>query len=220
VLVLVLVAAVVSLAGTVAAYIAVRGAARVAAPAARPTNVAAKPATPTPTPPRPKAADKPAEVRYPLRSLLGINGAVDIDGSREHLLGLFPSVASSRVADQLRYVIPLAHPWFGAAELSWKNERAGKLSSVALRPPAGHGKLENQKEIADCLGKGLGKPEVREIDHLAGDVSYFWGRHFPRAWANLYSGYFWLTFRDPKGVAPITFTQVLRTLDGCGARAP
>jgi hypothetical protein len=173
-------------------------------------------------PPVPAASvsAKAPEVRYPLSSLLGISSAIDIDGSKAHLQGLFPTVGSNRVADQLRYAIPLSHPWFGVAELSWKNERAGKLATVAFRPPRGDQKLKNPKEIADCLSKGLGKPEVREIDHLAGDVSYFWGRHFPKAWANVYSGYLWLSFLEPKGIPPVTFTQVVRTLDGCAPSSP
>ena len=171
--------------------------------------------------PAPPAAPlgKPSQVRYPLRSLLGVSTVVDIDGSQGHMLGLFPAIESSRVADQLRYVVPLAHPWFSEAQLSWKNEKAGKLVSVGFRPPVGDDKLENQKEIADCLGRGLGKPEVRELDHLSGELSYFWGRHFPRAWADVYPGYLWLAFEDPKGIAPITFAQLVRTLDGCAPQA-
>jgi DNA-directed RNA polymerase subunit RPC12/RpoP len=183
-------------------------------PPARAADSAAPVSAPAPVPAKPPIA-KPIVTRYPLPALLAVSSAVDIDGSRAHMQGLFPTVGSSRVADQLRYVVPLSHPWFGAAELSWKNERAGKLVTIAFRPPDGDAKLENQKEIGACLAKGLGKPEVREIDHLAGDVSYFWGRHFPKAWANLYSSYLWLSFRDPKGIGPITFTQVVRTLDGC-----
>jgi len=174
---------------------------------------AAQPALPSlPTAP---PAGAPSRVGYPLRSLLGTSTLVDIDGSRTHLLGLFPTIESSRVADQLRYVVPLDHPWFSQAELSWKNEKAGKLVSVGFRPPVSKAKLENQKEIADCLARGLGKPEVRELDHLSGELSYFWGRHFPRAWADVYPAYLWLAFEDPKGVAPITFAQVVRTLDDC-----
>jgi hypothetical protein len=166
------------------------------------------------------AAENPVLVRYVMGSLLGIRTTVDIDESRAHLLGLFPTIRSSRISDELRYVVPLSHRWFDAAELGWKNERAGKLASVAFRPPVGELKLKNQKEIADCLAKGLGKPEVREIDHLAGDLTYFWGKHFPKAYASLYSGYLWLSFEDPKGVAPVTFEQVVRTLDACAPQTP
>lgn len=150
-----------------------------------------------------------------MRALLGINTTVDIDGSRAHLLGLFPTISSERVAGDLSYTVPLSHPWFREAELRWKNERAGKLATIGFRPPLGDTKLKNQKEISECLTRGLGKPEVREIDHLAGELSYFWGRSFPKAWANLYTGYLWMSFEDPRGVAPVTFAQVVRILDGC-----
>jgi hypothetical protein len=185
---------------------------------AQPTSQAAvpttEPAAPSPTRSLP-APEKTDDVRYPMRSLLGVRTAVDIDGSSAHMLELFPTISSKRRADELQYSVPLSHPWFSRAELGWKNERAGKLTSVSFKPPAGDDKFKNQKEIGDCLAKGLGKPEVREIDHLAGEQSYFWGKHFPKAWANLYSGYLWLTFQSPEGIAPVTLTTVVRTLDGC-----
>jgi hypothetical protein len=182
-----------------------------AAKAATPSPVPVPAPAPTPAP----AAAPPAPAGYPLRSLLGINVAVDIDGSTAHLRGLFPDVESNRVADQLRFAVPLKHPWFGHAELSWKNEKAGKLVTVGFKPPLGSSKLANAKQVADCLSTGLGKPEAREVDHLSGEMSYFFGKGFPKAWANVYSGYVWLAFEDPKGVPPVTFAQVVRTLDRC-----
>jgi hypothetical protein len=179
------------------------------------------PAPPDPpaAPPSAAAASEqpraPTEVRYPLGALLEIGDKVGTDVSGGVMQALFPSVESRKLAGDLRYEVPLSNQWFGSAELRWKNERDGKLTSVALRPPEGHGKFKNPKEIADCAAKTLGKPLEREVDHLAGDVSYFWGRSFPKAWANLYSSYFWMTFHDPKGVPPLSFVQVLRTLDGC-----
>lgn len=204
--------------GVVVAFIAFQSAPRPpAAPVAPAKAAPARPEAPTPVP----AKAAPAAVkRYPMRALLGINTSVDIDGSRAHLLELFPTIESERVAGDLSYTVPLSHPWFREAELRWKNERAGKLATVGFRPPLGDSKLNNQKEISECLTRGLGKPEVREIDHLAGEVSYFWGRHFPKAWANLYTGYLWLSFEDPRGVAPVTFAQVVRTLDGCVPPSP
>ena len=190
------------------------------------TRVVAQPipakAVPPPTaaPARPRAAEPTKLVKYPMSALLGIDTSVDIDGSRAHFLKLFPTIASDRVAGDLRYTVPLEHAWFGEAELRWKNERAGKLTTVGFRPPLGDAKLKNQKEISECLTRGLGKPQVREIDHLAGELSYFWGRHFPKAWANLYTGYLWMSFQDPRGVAPVTLAQVVRTLDGCAPKSP
>lgn len=204
-------------AGAFVAYLGLSApAARPAAPIAQAAAAPVKPATPSRAP-APQAAAKAVEARYPLRSLLVIDTKVDVDGSSAHLRGHFPDVASTRIAGELRFSVPLDHPWFGSAQLSWKNEKRGKLTTVGFKPPLGDEKLKNQKEIADCLSKGLGKPEVREIDHLAGELSYFWGKHFPKAWANLYSGYLWLSFEDPRGVAPITLPQVVRALDGCGS---
>jgi hypothetical protein len=204
-------------AGALVAYLgSSEPAQRAAVPKAQAVTAPLTPAAPSLTP-APKAAAKSRETRYPLRSLLGIDPKVDIDGSSAHLLGLFPTIESTRIAGELRFSVPLDHPWFGVAQLSWKNERGGKLTTVGLKPPLGDQKLKNQKQIADCLSTGLGKPEVREVDHLAGELSYFWGKHFPKAWANLYSGYLWLSFENPAGVAPITLPQVVRALDRCGS---
>jgi len=221
VLILVVLVVIFGLAAAIVGFVVMSGSLETAvAPTARaapavpvPQGAAPSPAAaPTPAPP---AAPKPVAVGYPLRSLLGINVTVDIDGSTAHMRALFPDVESSRVADQLRFAVPLKHPWFGLCELSWKNERAGKLATVGFKPPLGSDKLSNAKQIADCLSKGLGKPEAREVDHLSGEMSYFFGKSFPRAWANVYSGYVWLAFEDPRGVAPVTFGQVVRTLDSC-----
>lgn len=209
---------VLGLGAAVVGFLVFRGAAEPAA-TAKPGRAAPEPAPATPAvaaaaAPAP-AAPKPAPVGYPLRSLLNVNVAVDIDGSSAHMRGLFPDVEPSRVADQLRFAVPLQHPWFGEAEFSWKNEKAGKLVTVGFRPPLGKDKLTDPKRIADCLSKGLGKPEAREIDHLSGEMSYFFGKGFPKAWANVYSGYVWLAFEDPRGVPPVTLAQVVRTFDGC-----
>jgi hypothetical protein len=184
--------------------------------AANVTPPALEPSTRSPAP---KITAEPAvaATRYPMGSLLGVSSTVDVDGSRAHLASLFPGVTSSQIADELRFVVPLSHPWFSEAELHWKNEKMGRLVSVAFRPTQGHDKFPNQKEISECLSKSLGKPDVRETDHLAGELSYFWGPHFPKAWLDLYSTYLWLAFEDPKGVAAITLTQVVRTLDGCAS---
>jgi hypothetical protein len=214
-LALLLIGSVVAFLGVVGAVVGFIGLQSTSAPQSPPRATPVKAASPSPAKAPAPAAEPPKTVRYPMRALLGISTTVDIDGSRAHLLSLFPTIESDRVAGDLRYTVPLSHRWFGELELRWKNERAGKLATVGFRPPLGDTKLKNQKEISECLTRGLGKPEVREIDHLAGELSYFWGRSFPKAWANLYTGYLWMSFQDPRGVAPVTFAQVVRTLDGC-----
>jgi hypothetical protein len=215
----------------VAATVTASVAAFLALPSAVPPPPVAKaaavagPATPVAKPnqlaePQAQAPAKTAEVKYPLGSLLRINPTVDIDGSQAHLAALFSTVTSERLGGDLSYRIPLDHPWFREAVLNWKNEKDGKLATVGFRPPLGDDRLKNQAEIRDCLAKGLGKPEAREVDHLAREYSYFWGRGFPKAWANLYSTYLWLAFEDPKGVAPVTFPTVVRTLAGCAGAKP
>lgn len=221
VLILVVLVTTFGLAAAVVGFAAMRGAAEPAATAparavpAPPRAAPQRAPAAAPAAPAPQATSKPTPTGYPLRSLLGVNVNVDIDGSIAHMRGLFPDVESKRIAGQLSFPVPVKHPWFGVVELSWKNEKAGKLATVGFRPLPGSDKLSNPKQIADCLAKGLGKPEAREVDHLSGEMSYFFGKGFPRAWANVYSGYVWMAFEDPRGVPPVTFPQVVRTLDGC-----
>lgn len=141
-------------AGAFVAYLASSAPAEL--PAVPKAQAAAPPVKPAAPSLAPKATAKAVEARHPLRSLLVIDTKVDIDGSSLHLLGHFPSAESTRIAGELRFSVPLDHPWFGIAQLSWKNERRGKLTTVGFKPPLGDEKLKNQKEIADCLSKGLG----------------------------------------------------------------
>ncbi len=205
--------------GSVAAFLASQSASP--PPVAKPAAVAvAKPAQLTEPRAQPRAPTKTPEVRYPMAALLRIDPTVDIDGSKAHLAALFPGVAGERLAGDLGYTVPLDHPWFREAVLNWKNEKNGRLATVGFRPPLGDDKLKNQAEIRDCLAKALGKPVAREVDHLAGEYSYFWGSHFPKVWANLYSSYLWMAFEDPRGVAPVTLPTVVRTLAGCAGPKP
>lgn len=176
-------------------------------------------AVPTPRAvPTPPAAD--VVKLYSLESLLGVNTSVSIDGSHALMHDLFPTVSAGTHGVDLSYEVPLSHPWFGEAQFIWKNEKAGQLINVGLRPPKGEQRFTNQREIGECLVKGLGKAEVRETDHLKGEFSYFWGKQFPRVWANLYSGYLWLVFETPKPVPPITLERVVRTLGACPKTSP
>ncbi|HVJ18490.1 MAG TPA: hypothetical protein VM686_23885 [Polyangiaceae bacterium] len=213
--------------------IMIAGAAVVALLVVRSRQTPAPPVAVSPVPtPKPVAAPAPAPkaaalarpkpeatsdrvTRYPLRALLGIDAKATIDPARERMRELFPTVTPFLLALELRYEVPLAHAWFGTAELKWKNERAASLSAVGFKPPEGQNKLANQKEIVECLTKGLGKPEVREVDHLAGEFSYFWGKRFPKAYANLHPVNLWLDLSEPGGAAPITLEHVVRTLDAC-----
>ena len=154
-----------------------------------------------------------------MRALLSINPAVDIDGSRAHLQALFPGITSEQLSNELGFELPLRHPWFSKAKLNWRNEKNGKLVSVGFFPPTSKDKLQNQKEISDCLAKTLGKPTVQEVNHLAGQVNYFFGSRFPKADLSVYDSYVWMTMENPLGAPPVTFANVVRTLDGC-APAP
>jgi hypothetical protein len=154
-------------------------------------------------------------IGYPLRSLLAIDPRVDVDGSRAHLLGLFPGVSGSTETSNLRFTLPLDHPWFRDVSLEWENEKGGKLRSASFRPPAQGTEFPNQREIRDCLAKRLGQPEDRETNHLAGEHSYFWGKYWPRASLNLHKSGLYLSFDGSTGMGPITLRGVAGALDAC-----
>jgi hypothetical protein len=169
--------------------------------------------------PAPPASAETAKVRYPLRALLAVNTMVDVDASSAHMLGLFPTVSGSR-SGELLFVVPVSHPWFREVELAWQNKRDGKLTSAIFRRPAQDEHFKNQKEIADCLAKRLGNPEVLETDHLAGEVTYRWAKQPRKALVVLDNNYLSLELGVPQGDPPITFTELVRTLDGCAPEAP
>ena len=181
------------------------------APATQPAQ--AEPVAATQT----SAQVQPASVKYELASLLRINATtVDVDGAQAHMLALFPTVAAERSSVGLAFKVPLNDPWFKEAELSWSNEKSGMLKSMALRP-AGEGWFRNQKEIADCLAKSLGKPKEQEIDHLSHETSYIFLAHWPKAYVDVYASYLWLSFEYSTGIGTATFANVVKTLDGCAS---
>jgi hypothetical protein len=155
---------------------------------------------------------------YPVSALANVSPALDIDTSRAGLLALFPGV-SWATGIGLTYTVPLDDPWFSVAELTFANEKGGKLSTVSLRPPVGDDAL-NQKELSVCLASGLGKPVEHEADHLAGTVTYAWDAHWPKASLDVNTSYVWLDLKQSAGVgvAPITLAGVAGALAGCSRR--
>jgi len=153
---------------------------------------------------------------YPIQTLASIDPRVDVDGSRAHMLKLFPGASWSARATELTFTVPLTHPWFDEAQVAWTNAKRGRLSSASLDPPSRQNTFSNQIEIRDCLAKRLGRPEDRETDHLAGEHSYFWGKHWPRACVHVHKTSVWLRLRDSSGVGSTSVAGVMGALAACG----
>lgn len=177
-------------------------------------------AGPLAPPPTPVAQ----ETRYPLRALLGVNVDLDVDASKPQMQRLFPSV-EPKLGIGLEYRVPLEHPWFGHAAFTWKNASAGKLLSFQLDHLQADELFKNQRAIADCLTKGLGKPEAVESNHLAGEWSYYWRDPSRGTNVSLSVRDIWMDFeglvvlRDRLADSPappaVSVKQVLATLDSC-----
>jgi hypothetical protein len=158
---------------------------------------------------------------YSLAELSALDLRFDVDKARGYVPTLFPG-AAQEVMSGLTFEVPLNHAWFGAASLSWPNERGGTLESVRLQPLPEQQTLSAQPAVGRCLDASLGRGEVQEQDHLAGTWSERW---------QLRDG---TTVRlDPYGVTldlegwppqagssarrSATFRKVLAALDGCGS---
>ncbi len=156
----------------------------------------------------------------PLGLLAKVDPAIDIDRSHDALAKIFPGVTSKPFID-LDHTVAVDHPWYGEAELSWKNRAGSHLATVLLRPPGGTGKLGNQREVEACIERSLGKPTRRsEADHLHGTWDTTWqpaGGGEVRVYPHMVS----VQLSDSpfcKDMPRATWTRVVAMLDACGRR--
>lgn len=169
-----------------------------------------------------------AEVRdwlgggYPVRSITKLDPAVDIDTSDAAIHLVFPG-ATRRLLIDLDYTVAIDHPWYGEAELSFKNKKGSKLAEISLRPPPGSdNKFADQKAVDDCVLAAFGKPQ-KSFDgpHLGGSRDTIWN---PAGGGEIrvYEHMLTITLRDSPFSSPMsrpTFEKVIDTLDRCGRKA-
>jgi hypothetical protein len=154
---------------------------------------------------------------YDLDTLAAMELGYDVDGARAYMAAAFPGV-HAEVFSGLDFEIPLAHPWFGQAELSWPNERGGTLATAYLRPPPGHTDWPDQGAIRRCLDGALGAGEIREQDHLAGTWAASWDLP-DGSWVHLSPSLLQVR-RDSHRAQPraASWRRVFGALHACGPR--
>jgi len=152
---------------------------------------------------------------YHLREVAALDLRYDVDGAQAYVASVLPG-GSARASGGLAVSVPLAHPWFGAAELSWPNRPGGLLESVRLTPAPGEDRMVRQTEVARCLDAALGRGEVSEVDHLARTWAETWAPgDTTRVRVDEYS--VWIDLDDAaRGLRARTFKRVLLALDACG----
>jgi hypothetical protein len=158
---------------------------------------------------------------YTLASLATIDTTVDVDHATAMMQAAYPGVASEEMIG-LRFTLAIDNPWFGEAELTWKNEKAGAFEEVLIRPPADHSTaFTNQTDIEACVQSlvgGVGKRN--ESDHLKADHDTDW-RPAGGGEVRVYGGMVDVTLISAfaaKKMARGEYEKVMQGLDACGRK--
>ncbi len=151
---------------------------------------------------------------YDLSELAAMDLRYDVDGARSYVPAAFPGAHES-VFSSLDFEIPLAHAWFGHAELSWPNEQGARIETTYLRPPPSHDGFPDQAGIKRCLDGALGPGERRSQDHLAGTWSADWDLP-DGSWIHLSPNLLQLRRpRSDKLAPPLAWSEPLSALHDC-----
>jgi hypothetical protein len=111
----------------------------------------------------------------PLTLLSAIDAEADIDQSGDAVTAVFPA-ATRRLLSDLEWTVPIAHPWFAEAALSWRNEAGAKSDRITLRPWRGAGDgFADQAAIDRCIEGVFGKPTRGSTGpHIGGSRDTTW----------------------------------------------
>jgi hypothetical protein len=158
---------------------------------------------------------------YTLASLATIDTTVDVDHSTAMMQAAFPGVATEQMIG-LQHSIAIDHPWYGEAELRWKNEKAGAFEEVLIRPPPDHNDgFPNQGDIEACVQSlvgGVGKRN--ESDHLKGTHDTDWkpaGGGEVRVYGHMVDVTLVSVFASRK-MARGEYEKLMQGLDACGRK--
>lgn len=170
----------------------------------------------------------PVEVRdwlgggHPVAALGKLDPSANIDESEAAVKSLFPG-AVRRLFIDLDYKVALDHPWYGEAQLAWKNKKGARLAEISLDPPPGaNNKFADQKAVDDCVTAAFGKPKREsEGQHVGGSRDTTWN---PAGGGSIrvYEHMLVITLRDSPFSSPMseaTFHKTIDALDRCGRKA-
>ena len=155
-----------------------------------------------------------------LADLAKLDVSVEIDGATNEVRTRFPAATVDQNIN-LEFELPVAHPWFGHAELEWRNEAEGKLQRAKLWPPMGVQEFPDQEAIRGCLEGTLGEPRTRVSNHMKGERTYDWELEGMGA-IRLYDHILTLDpnsgrgFGDTSPPSQEAWSRVMSTLGTCG----
>ena len=109
---------------------------------------------------------------YPFADLAKIAPTTTVDAAKSVVAKQFPG-ALFDLSGQVKAIIPIGHPDFFQAELTWSNSRGATLSEIELVPIGGHGALASKElALATCLGKTYGAASAHDVDFMKGTKYY------------------------------------------------
>ncbi len=158
---------------------------------------------------------------HPLTAIAAIDATADEAHADAMMRRTFPGVAV-RVLVGVEHTLALDHPWYGAATLMWKNEKAGPLQELLLRPPSDtDGNFHEVAAIEACVQALLG---VAPHDG-AGDRTdpnhdtWWWTAHggTVRVYRHMVVVALVSPF-VPRKMEPGEFARIVRGLDACGRK--
>ena len=159
------------------------------------------------------ARQRPLLSGYSLERLAKIDTDVPVTKAVAHISKVLPGSTAKDVSD-LRIVVLIDHPWFGQADLTWKNEENGPLSTLSVGHPVGTGNLADPQAVATCLEPVLGKAEARITNQLSQARTFFWKQKFPKEHGNITQTNFWYQLPGGKQRA-VRFRAIVEQLAGC-----
>ncbi len=158
---------------------------------------------------------------YSLAAIAGIDAAADTDHAEAMTRRTLPGVAVRTVVG-VEHTFAVDHPWYGAATLTWKNEKGGALQELSLRPPPDtDGNFHDPVAIEACV-QALVEVAPREGAGRRTDPNHdtwWWPAQggTVRAYRHMLVVSLVSPF-VPKKMAPHDFARLVRALDTCGRK--
>ena len=102
----------------------------------------------------------------PFKRLARLDPQTVVDDSQRVVEAAVPNACPAS-GPNVSYSVAVDHPWFSEVTLTWENERAARLNSIAFHPPiTSNGKLANETAVAKCVVQWLGAPVEDEVNHM------------------------------------------------------
>jgi len=147
---------------------------------------------------------------HPFSQLTAIDPTTSVDTAADAVLRALPGSVASTFID-LDISVAVDHPLFRQVDLSWKNEKGGKLRSAHFRAkPTYDAKIE---ALVGCLKGKLGEPKVDVTDYVNKKQSYRFP--LPSGTLRVYETNPYITGHGRNGISTADWKRVVEALGGC-----